>query len=522
MLTSTSSNLADTANTSVDANFTQAVESTEINRKIQLLRVITAIQIILTSLAIVVEILADIALHEFDPNSIVAVLAVVTYVVCYRIAATHYSLASKLVVGTCTFVIVVVYVISGTAMPLVFLILPIALSINLLSTRSSLAIITVCVLTGLLTIIFQDLVKSYHPIAAIDPDNIWWLHLFFIAVIVPALIALVWLPSRKQAQTLFEQNNQLRAVLDQLQFRQEANQQISQEVLQLSQTLKVNASLQADSSLTQVSLVTQLTSSTTEFSEVAGQIASATQHFSGTIETVTTGTQEIEQTANQAVEQSQEGMIAVNRTQEASREVGQFYQALLNSLASLTEQSNNMRTILSLVRSLAQETHLLSLNAAIEAVGAGEHGERFNIIAQEVKSLADRSNQANQEVIGIVSELETGIQQAAKLAEEGYAKAALMEQSVGDAGKAIGIMQDIIERTQNQVLEINQKMLSARDQINTIRVATGQQQTTTRQVLQTLQTLHLVAEQVAEGSQLVSRSALSLENTSQGLSPAYN
>ena len=516
MLTSNSFN-------AINTDFVQIFETAELNRKAQLLRVVSLILGLLSRTGVVLEIVTLFAISEASYNILVTILAAALYAVCYRLAqdTRYYQIASRLLVGACTFVIVSLFISAGTTMPLVILLLPIALAINLLTTRAALIIIGICLLTGIATTFAQNIIQFYNPAVSTSLET-GITYIFFLAAVIPTLIALLWIPGRKQAQTLVEQNNQLRAVLDQLQFRQEANHQISQEVLQLSQTLKINASVQADSSLTQVSLVTQLTSSTTEFSEVAGQIASATQHFSGTIETVTTGTQEIEQTANQAVEQSQEGIVAVTRTQEASREVGQFYQALLNSLASLTSQSNNMRIILSLVRSLAQETHLLSLNAAIEAVGAGEHGERFNIIAQEVKSLADRSNQANQEVIGIVNQLEDGIQQAAKLAEDGYAKAALMEQSVGDAGKVIEIMQNIIERTQNQALEINHKMLNARDQINTIRVATSQQQSTTRQVLQTLRELYSVAEQVAEGSQLVSRSALSLENTSQGLKPAYN
>ena len=73
--------------------------------------------------------------------------------------------------------------------------------------------------------------------------------------------------------------------------------------------------------------------------------------------------------------------------------------APISILNEFSLKSAKMRTILDLLKSIAAETHLLSLNASIEAAGAGEQGVRFGVVAQEVKHLATRSSSASKEVV---------------------------------------------------------------------------------------------------------------------------
>src|SRR3569623_982112 len=123
-------------------------------------------------------------------------------------------------------------------------------------------------------------------------------------------------------------------------------------------------------------------------------------------------------------------------------------------MKELSSRHVKMLRILDLLNSIAAETHLLSLNAAIEAVGAGEHGERFSVVAQEVKNLANRSSAASREVLAIVQEIEQVTTEVVEVAESGYTKAQEMAQEAEQTGVVIDGMRQISEEAQQQAASI--------------------------------------------------------------------
>ncbi len=219
----------------------------------------------------------------------------------------------------------------------------------------------------------------------------------------------------------------------------------------------------------------------------------------------------IESTTTLAVEQSKEGIESVQHTIKVSREVGSLYQNLLTTLKDLNAKGANMRRILELLDTISDETHLLSLNAAIEAAGAGVYGERFNVVAQEVKDLASRSSKASQEVILIVSEIEEAANIAVKLVDDGSRKAKEMEMVAGRAGQVIDGMGSISEEAQEQANSINTVTRDVVELGEVIKRATFAQKTSSEQVLTALNGLSVVAQESLEGSNQVSMSAWSLE-----------
>lgn len=305
-----------------------------------------------------------------------------------------------------------------------------------------------------------------------------------------------------------------------LQLRQKTGEKISGQVLGLAAELKTTATQQASSTQVQMATITQLGMSASELSVTAGNIADLTRQVSEAANQAAQGSQQIEDTTALSTRQSEKGMVAVDCTVLVSQEVAAIYQNLLQAMRELNARSEKMRRILRLLSEIAGETHLLAINAALEAAGAGTYGARFGAVAHEVKALADRSAAASKEVVEIVREVDGVIDDTLHSAENGYQKAQQMEEVAGQAGLVIQEMLRISGQSQTQAVSISQLAQEVKQLTSIIEHATTQQQLASREMAEALNGLTVVAQQNAEGSELVSDRAINLEEYSQELNLA--
>jgi methyl-accepting chemotaxis protein len=332
-----------------------------------------------------------------------------------------------------------------------------------------------------------------------------------------AILAFFW----NSQNVLFDfQRKQLQSAFEELQDRQRTSGVMSQQILAVVSQLNSAANQQASGSNQQVNTVSEIGHSVEELSKTARNISDLAEQVNGAALEIDRQSREIEDTATVSVERSESSNTLIQETVSASSSVSEKYQLLLEAMQVLNTKSQDMRRILQLLSSLASETHLLSLNAAIEAAGAGEHGSRFAVVAQETKNLALRSGNASKEVVNIINEIEDTINATFQIAEEGYNTANQMHTASNQSEQVVEEMNSVVKTAYAQATSIRHGVRNVLELAQIIKLATAQQQSSSQQVLQAIRELSAVAQQFAQNSNTLSSSADSLEGLSNDLNVA--
>ncbi|TKG01649.1 methyl-accepting chemotaxis protein [Vibrio sp. F13] len=143
-----------------------------------------------------------------------------------------------------------------------------------------------------------------------------------------------------------------------------------------------------------------------------GLVATATEELSATVNEVATKTQQTASSAKLVDEQSQEGLSTVQNSYHSIEKLASEINDLAEKITHLHESSNNINSVIDVIKSVAEQTNLLALNAAIEAARAGEQGRGFAVVADEVRTLAQRTQQSTAEIEGFISSLQSDVQTA--------------------------------------------------------------------------------------------------------------
>jgi len=138
-----------------------------------------------------------------------------------------------------------------------------------------------------------------------------------------------------------------------------------------------------------------------------GLIATAIEELSATVKEVAGNTQLAADSAKDADEQAQGGLDVVQKSYHSIEELAGEIADLATRITNLHESSNNITKVVDVIKSVAEQTNLLALNAAIEAARAGEQGRGFAVVADEVRTLAQRTQQSTSEIENFITSLQT-------------------------------------------------------------------------------------------------------------------
>ncbi|MGB6213515.1 methyl-accepting chemotaxis protein [Pseudomonas sp. PS02303] len=218
---------------------------------------------------------------------------------------------------------------------------------------------------------------------------------------------------------------------------------------------------QIASAAEELSAVTEQTSAGVNSQKVeTDQVATAMNEMTATVQEVARNAEEASEAAVAADQQAREGDKVVG---EAIAQIERLALEVGNSTAAmgdLKRESDKIGSVLDVIKSVAQQTNLLALNAAIEAARAGEAGRGFAVVADEVRSLAQRTQKSTEEIEELIVGLQTGTQQVATIMDNSRS---LTDSSV-ELTRRAGSSLESITRTVSAIQSMNQQIAAAAEQ----------------------------------------------------------
>lgn len=209
------------------------------------------------------------------------------------------------------------------------------------------------------------------------------------------------------------------------------------------------------------SAISQITTSVAQFAGSTTETATSVQETAVTmaqVKQMATATgqkaKELSANAQQTAWVSQTGEQSVQEVQRDMRRLREQMEMISQSVTRLSEQSQTIEAMISLINDVAEQSNLLSVNAAIEAAKAGEYGKGFSVVAKEIQGLAGRSKQAAAHVRQTLSDIQKATAETRHVTAQGVAAATSGVQRSVEAGDAIHILAQNITESTDTIVQI--------------------------------------------------------------------
>ena len=187
------------------------------------------------------------------------------------------------------------------------------------------------------------------------------------------------------------------------------------------------------------------------------QVATAIHEMAASVAQVANHAQQASKAADQAGSETREGHQRVDESRDAVLRLSQELARATTVIHQLESHSGDISGVLEVIRAIAEQTNLLALNAAIEAARAGEQGRGFAVVADEVRGLAQRTQQSTNEIQRMISTLQGGARDAVMAMEQSSQH---VEASVDHAQRAASALDGISQRV-NQITAMSVQIATA-------------------------------------------------------------
>jgi methyl-accepting chemotaxis protein len=226
----------------------------------------------------------------------------------------------------------------------------------------------------------------------------------------------------------------------------------------------------SDTSDTMLQIATENSQRLSRQTQETSQAAIAINEMATTVADVASHAIQAAQSAQTAHQVALEGHKVVDATRNDIAGLSRDINNAMGAVHKLEEQSENITGMINVIQSIAEQTNLLALNAAIEAARAGEQGRGFAVVADEVRNLAGRTQKATEEIQKVITALQEDTNSSAHLMKQSCTQA---EHTVKQAEEANGALNDISSAV-SQITAMNDQIANTSEEQSTVATAIEQ------------------------------------------------
>lgn len=229
-------------------------------------------------------------------------------------------------------------------------------------------------------------------------------------------------------------------------------------------------------------------------------VAAAINEMGATVQEIAQNANDTADAAKQASKESQEGQEVVNTTVNGINSLFDKMQGASKVITTLATDVGEISTVLAVIKGISEQTNLLALNAAIEAARAGEQGRGFAVVADEVRTLAQRTHESTEEINTMVLKLQSGAQDAVSAMNSGIETAQDSVESADTAGKSL--------------TKITQAISAITDLSMQVATATEEQSSVVNELNNHILNIKTMSDDTAQETKTVSEKCKSLSHSS--------
>lgn len=286
--------------------------------------------------------------------------------------------------------------------------------------------------------------------------------------------------------------------------------EISRNVQEGSDALAQASDESARASSDVATAITSVADGAVSQASISDQVSRAVEEIDGALATATNAIANVSAMTENAENDAADGRVHLDQATTAMERITTSFGDVAETVSTLGSHSEKVEEIVDLIRSIAEQTNLLALNAAIEAARAGEAGRGFAVVASEVKALAEESANSTEEIASLVGQMRASVVDARRATETGGQDVEEGSKVIDGAAGAFRSIVDAVAAMETPV----KGLVSANEDIQTATTLIGDG---VRELVILAESNSAASEEVAASAEETAATSLEIGNTAQDL-----